>query len=590
MFEAETPALRSLPLAVQQKYIIVTCNYEARRRGLRKLQLVSEAKKICPDLVIVLGEDLGKFRDVSKALFCHLKTFTWNKKVERLGFDEVFMDVTDIVTYNQALLNKNDLSQAFFHLSREDPMAGFSFDATKVAGHLYPEILTPQSLQPINTMDYYDLAIRLVLGSHLAQHIRLNLQEDKGYTSSAGISTSKLLAKLVGNLHKPKDQTTLMPPYEAVLAIRDGDPYLESNVTTFIDSYEIGKIPGIGFKMSRKIRDYFLSNSSSPGGESTHNEVQELVKVRDIRLHPGMGPDTLEVLLGGPGAETGIGTKVWHLINGVDESNVRETSMIPSQISIENSYVRLDTISQVRQELQSLATSLLKRMYIDLLSDINDEDGGGVNKRWVACPKTIRLSARPRLVDIEDSRIHAFNRTSRSRPLPNFIFNLRESVDVLVSRLVQETLIPMFHLLPAKQNWNLSLINIAVTNMAEMASNDGNGKGRDIGFMFKRQHELFKEQRTVAKNVPSKALHNEALEDHSWAADEVRVDSGVYDGNTKEFPGYVADHQEATWGPGDNAMWGENENRVPDRCCLCGAIMPPFAMAAHERYHALGDE
>ena len=32
VFENEAPELRAVPLAVQQKQIIVTCNYEARRR------------------------------------------------------------------------------------------------------------------------------------------------------------------------------------------------------------------------------------------------------------------------------------------------------------------------------------------------------------------------------------------------------------------------------------------------------------------------------------------------------------------------------------------------------------------------------
>jgi DNA polymerase iota len=81
--------LKSLPLAVQQKQIVVTCNYEARRRGLRKLQLIREAKKICPDVVIVLGEDLTKFRDASKELFSFLRAFVWDGRVEKLGFDEV---------------------------------------------------------------------------------------------------------------------------------------------------------------------------------------------------------------------------------------------------------------------------------------------------------------------------------------------------------------------------------------------------------------------------------------------------------------------------------------------------------------------
>lgn len=89
VFEAKNPALKSLPFAVQQKQIIVTCNYEARRRGLHKLQLIRDAKMICPDVVIELGEDISPFRDASKELYSFLEAFSWNGKVERLGFDEV---------------------------------------------------------------------------------------------------------------------------------------------------------------------------------------------------------------------------------------------------------------------------------------------------------------------------------------------------------------------------------------------------------------------------------------------------------------------------------------------------------------------
>lgn len=89
VFEREDPKLRHLPLAVQQKQIIVTCNYEARRRGLHKLQLVKEARKKCPDLIIVLGEDLTRFRNASKELYAFLRNYAWSDKVERLGFDEV---------------------------------------------------------------------------------------------------------------------------------------------------------------------------------------------------------------------------------------------------------------------------------------------------------------------------------------------------------------------------------------------------------------------------------------------------------------------------------------------------------------------
>jgi DNA polymerase iota len=95
VIEAENPALKSLPLAVQQKQIIVTCNYEARRRGLRKLQPIKDARKICPEVVIVPGEDLTKFRDASKELYSYLKSFVWGTRVEKLGFDEVSVGIDE---------------------------------------------------------------------------------------------------------------------------------------------------------------------------------------------------------------------------------------------------------------------------------------------------------------------------------------------------------------------------------------------------------------------------------------------------------------------------------------------------------------
>lgn len=207
VFEAENPALKALPLAVQQKHIIVTCNYEARRRGLYKLQLISDAKKTCPDVIIVLGEDLTRFRDASKSLYHYLEAFSWNKKMEKLGFDEIFMDVTDIIDYNQSLLNVHDLEHSFFHLSKEDPTRGFAFTASKACGPIYPEASAAQA--PLKSTSprrvrhdsgdggkRQNLQQRLILGSHLAQHLRHRLEEDKGYTATVGISTNKLLSKV----------------------------------------------------------------------------------------------------------------------------------------------------------------------------------------------------------------------------------------------------------------------------------------------------------------------------------------------------------------------------------------------------------
>lgn len=170
-----------------------------------------EAKRLCPDVIIVLGEDLTRFRNASKNNFNFLRGFSWSNKVERLGFDEVslstttksgalcmiaesgqvFMDVTDMIDYNSALLNPNDLTNAFFHLDPCDPTVGFPFDASNMIGHTFPAASTNPNPIIVSTNktflnDSADLCLRLCLGSHLARHMRHQLEEQQGYTCTAG--------------------------------------------------------------------------------------------------------------------------------------------------------------------------------------------------------------------------------------------------------------------------------------------------------------------------------------------------------------------------------------------------------------------
>ncbi|KFY27232.1 hypothetical protein V493_03634 [Pseudogymnoascus sp. VKM F-4281 (FW-2241)] len=577
VFEVENPALKSVPLGVQQKQIIVTCNYEARRRGLHKLQLVSEAKKKCPDMVVVLGEQLDRFRDASKMLYKFLESFSWNNKVEKLGFDEVFLDVTDIVAYNQSLLNPNDLSHAFFNLSRDDPTVGFAFDASRTAGHEYPEL----GSSPAETAAKdQELLIRLRIGSHLAQHLRHRLEEDKGYTSTVGISTSKLLAKLVGNLHKPKAQTTLMPPYESTS--HEDLAQKTSTIIAFLDNHDIGKIPGIGFKMSQKIRDHTLVRKVDLKDDT--RIVKDSVSVRDVRLFSGMGPELLDEILGGLGAERGIGAKAWALMNGIDASEVQTLKRVPTQISIEDSYRGISTLPEVRKELRILATSLINRMHTDLLE--SDEDNPG-KKRWLAYPKTMRLSTRPQLPRNPDgTRPRGFSRVSRSCPLPSFIFSLREGVDALVEKLVLETLIPLFHRIHDGKGWCLNLINICVANMVEAASATVKGRGRDIGHMFKHQEEILKEWKVEDKDVPPDwvAEHhgaNDGGRSHALSRAEPSA------GNDAIMKGATGseDVMPMTQGGVNDETLCLDEDSDSGKCSICNAVMPAFAMAAHERYH-----
>ncbi|KAL0940948.1 DNA polymerase [Colletotrichum truncatum] len=530
VYENRDPRLKALPLGVKQKNILATCNYVARRRGVKKLMLIFEAKKICPDLVVIEGEDLTPFRDMSKTLFGFLRRYSWNDKVERLGFDEVFMDVTDIINYNMFCLNKASLSESFIHLSKLDPEKGFTCDMAHVAGCAYG----PRASQAgVDDPNY----VRLLLGSHLAFHLRMKLEEEFGFTASVGVSTNKLLSKLVGGVNKPRNQTTLMSLTDSV-------------VEEFMDAHSIRKVPGIGFKMSRMLESRYLA--VQPGPDDADRETSPL-KVRDVRVHADTAPELLEKLLGGPGAERGVGDRVWGLLHGVDDTDVKDASDIPSQISIEDTFKGLETISQIENELRKIAASLVRRIRTDLLTDDGTSDQGG--KRWVAHPKTLRLSIRSWPAESTPN----FQRISRSQPLPNFIFSLKDTPEFIAERLTTEILLPTvkkFH--PANHKWNLQLMNVCVANMVASGSEAGPGVGRDISVMFKRQDDVLRQWKADTA----------ILEDDQSISDESMEGAELMD-----------------FEAGDS--WEDGQETV--RCPLCGHCIPPFALAAHARYHDLGE-
>ncbi|KEF57558.1 uncharacterized protein A1O9_05476 [Exophiala aquamarina CBS 119918] len=571
--ENENPALKSVPLAIQQKQIVVTCNYEARRRGLQKLQLITEAKKVCPEVVIILGEDLTRFRDASKDLYKFLQQSIWSGRAERLGFDEVWLDCTDMVDYNMELLNPHDLVHSFFCLDKVDPTIGFEYDASRVFGPTFPKVAaSPETATASDTQ----LSLRLCLGSHLARHLRHGLESDKGYTSTVGIATNKILSKLVGNVNKPKNQTTIVPPYESIRQV-------DSNVTQFLDDHDIGKIPGIGFKLAHKIRSHVLGRAPDFDQGFVYGGTKESVSVRDVRSHAGMGPELLEAILGGPGSSKGIGGKVWDLIHGIDDSEVGKTKRVPSQISQEDSYMKyLHTFEQVKEQLTLLSERLIQRMRMDLLEDDEDDEdwghekGLGTRRRWMAHPRTLRLSTRPRPPPGPDgTRARTFHRISRSGPMPNFVFSLNERTLVLAERLVGETLIPMFRKIHETNGWNLSLINVAATNMAETAAETKDSEGRDIGKMFRHQDELLKDFRVTVESDLIQGLPSRVPE-----ASSVECGSSGIDASNANL---ALDEVAEGWDSEDS------DRSYVERCEYCQACVPVFALAAHHRYHELSN-
>lgn len=94
---AENPDLRGKPLAVagnveERKGIIVTCSYEAREKGVKTTMPLWQARKLCPNLIVV-PPDFETYKSYSSRMFQLLQEYTeW---VEPVSIDEGYMDVTD---------------------------------------------------------------------------------------------------------------------------------------------------------------------------------------------------------------------------------------------------------------------------------------------------------------------------------------------------------------------------------------------------------------------------------------------------------------------------------------------------------------
>ncbi|GAB5579511.1 DNA polymerase iota isoform X1 [Prionailurus iriomotensis] len=203
------PELKGKPLGVQQKYLVVTCNYEARKLGVKKLMTVRDAKEKCPQLVLVNGEDLTRYREMSYKVTELLEEFS--PVVERLGFDENFVDLTEMVEKRRQQLQSGELS------------------ALTVWGHVYND-------QYVNLHDI--LHVRLLVGSQIAAEMREAMYNQLGLTGCAGVASNKLLAKLVSGVFKPNQQTVLLP---------------ESSQVLIQSLNHVKEMPGIGYKTTKRL-------------------------------------------------------------------------------------------------------------------------------------------------------------------------------------------------------------------------------------------------------------------------------------------------------------------------------------------------
>jgi len=148
----DNPALRGQPVVVGgdcNRGVVCAASYEARKFGVHSALPMLTAKKLCPHGVF-LPVRMARYQEISRRIMEIFQRFT--PQVEPLSLDEAFLDVTA----SQRLMGS----------------------AEEIAGQ-----------------------------------IRALVRDTTGLTVSAGVGTSKLVAKIASDLNKP-DGLTIVPPGE----------------------------------------------------------------------------------------------------------------------------------------------------------------------------------------------------------------------------------------------------------------------------------------------------------------------------------------------------------------------------------------
>ena len=147
----ENPALADKPVAVggraEQRGVLTTCNYIARKFGLHSAMSTAQALKLCPNLVL-LPVNMPLYRAVSQQIHEIFQRYT--SIIEPLSLDEAYLDVTDC-----------------------DKCAGSA--------------------------------------TWIAQEIRQAIFNELHLTASAGIAPLKFLAKIASDQNKPNGQFVIEP-------------------------------------------------------------------------------------------------------------------------------------------------------------------------------------------------------------------------------------------------------------------------------------------------------------------------------------------------------------------------------------------
>ena len=91
----DNPSLKGKPLIIgslpNERGVVATCSYEARKYGVHSAMNIKEAYRLCPN-GIYMHPDFNKYKSVSEQL--HKIWKNYSSELEAIALDEAYLDVT----------------------------------------------------------------------------------------------------------------------------------------------------------------------------------------------------------------------------------------------------------------------------------------------------------------------------------------------------------------------------------------------------------------------------------------------------------------------------------------------------------------
>ena len=318
--ELRDPNLASRPVAVTQKYLVVTANYAARKAGVGKLVSVAEAKRLCPDAAFVCGEDLTPYREFSKRIRDVLARFG---ACEKLGLDECWVDVTDEVDRRLAAMGAREGDATRDENLGHRLVPGAALASSNRHRPMDLRIVTRAAPSPSPTEFEPERKDerRVRVGAAVAAEARAAVFAETGVRCSAGVAVNKMLSKLVSGAHKPDDQTYLPPGF------RSGASLVAPLATR--------ALPGVGMKTAAELARRGVKTCADARAYARETFVEWLGARAGARVHDA----------------------AW----GVDRSEVKPKA--PQQaITCQDSFRACEGAAAARRALAALAPDLVRRM------------------------------------------------------------------------------------------------------------------------------------------------------------------------------------------------------------------------------------